>query len=146
MYTLKVSIGQDMCYIQKTISNKMAFIVRSVRFGRCGSPVFERDALRQNTKRPPQTRWSFKVGAAGFEPAAPCSQSRCANRTALRPERLILYGGGGGIRTRGTCFQVRRFSKPVVSATHPLHRVICTDLAEIIHTPVEHFQKRGKGK
>ncbi len=28
------------------------------------------------------------VGAAGFEPAAPCSQSRCANRTALRPENL----------------------------------------------------------
>jgi hypothetical protein len=28
----------------------------------------------------------LNVGAAGFEPAAPCSQSRCANRTALRPE------------------------------------------------------------
>ena len=26
------------------------------------------------------------VGAAGFEPAAPCSQSRCANRTAPRPD------------------------------------------------------------
>ncbi len=71
------------------------------------------------------------VGAAGFEPATPCSQSRCANRTALRPEKYLCFcfvqpfgysgGGGGGIRTRGTCFQVRRFSKPVVSATHPLH-------------------------
>ena len=29
---------------------------------------------------------SLYVGAAGFEPAAPCSQSRCANRTAPRPE------------------------------------------------------------
>ncbi len=26
------------------------------------------------------------VGVAGFEPATPCSQSRCANRTALYPE------------------------------------------------------------
>ena len=28
------------------------------------------------------------VGVAGFELATPCSQSRCANRTALRPECL----------------------------------------------------------
>ena len=26
------------------------------------------------------------VGVAGFEPTTPCSQSRCANRTALHPE------------------------------------------------------------
>ena len=26
------------------------------------------------------------VGAAGFEPATPWSQTRCANRAALRPE------------------------------------------------------------
>ena len=29
---------------------------------------------------------SVIVGVAGFEPATPCSQSRCANRTALHPE------------------------------------------------------------
>ena len=29
------------------------------------------------------------VGAAGFEPAAPCSQNRCANRTAPRPETIL---------------------------------------------------------
>gem|GEM_PF-4909045 len=29
------------------------------------------------------------VGAAGFEPATPCSQSRCASRTALYPERCV---------------------------------------------------------
>ena len=80
------------------------------------------------------------VGIPGFEPGAPCSQSRCANRTALYPEYLRLKkrlqkkevsnnlkyskkcGGEGGIRTRGTPFEVRRFSKPVVSATHPPHR------------------------
>ena len=32
----------------------------------------------------------FFVGVAGFEPATPCSQSRCANRTALHPDTLIL--------------------------------------------------------
>ncbi len=26
------------------------------------------------------------VGVAGFEPTTPCSQSRCANRTALHPD------------------------------------------------------------
>ena len=26
------------------------------------------------------------VGVPGFEPGTPCSQSRCANRTALHPE------------------------------------------------------------
>ena len=28
----------------------------------------------------------YIVGVAGFEPTTPCSQSRCANRTALHPE------------------------------------------------------------
>ena len=30
---------------------------------------------------------SCEVGVAGFEPATPWSQTRCANRTALHPER-----------------------------------------------------------
>ena len=30
------------------------------------------------------------VGVKGFEPSTPCSQSRCANRTALRPEDVFL--------------------------------------------------------
>lgn len=29
------------------------------------------------------------VGAAGFEPATPWSQTRCANRTAPRPEQFF---------------------------------------------------------
>ena len=41
----------------------------------------------------------FCVGVAGFEPATPCSQSRCASRTALCPDQL---GGEGGIRTPGS--------------------------------------------
>ena len=32
------------------------------------------------------------VGVAGFEPATPCSQSRCANRTALYPEVGVSVG------------------------------------------------------
>ena len=36
---------------------------------------------------------------------------------------IIHSSGEGGIRTLGTLFKVRRFSKPSVSATHPPHRV-----------------------
>ena len=34
---------------------------------------------------------SFFVGVAGFEPTTPCSQSRCANRTALHPESFFIF-------------------------------------------------------
>ena len=34
---------------------------------------------------------SFIVGVAGFEPTTPCSQSRCANRTALHPDNIRLF-------------------------------------------------------
>ena len=35
----------------------------------------------------PSGKFTFLiVGVAGFEPTTPCSQSRCANRTALHPE------------------------------------------------------------
>ena len=33
------------------------------------------------------------VGVAGFEPTTPCSQSRCANRTALHPEIFKRHKG-----------------------------------------------------
>ena len=41
----------------------------------------------------------FCVGVPGFEPGTPCSQSRCASRTALCPDNR---GGEGGIRTPGS--------------------------------------------
>ena len=48
----------------------------------------------------------FLVGAPGFEPGTPCSQSRYANRTALRPEICLQLSekscGERGIRTLGT--------------------------------------------
>ena len=31
------------------------------------------------------------VGVPGFEPGTPCSQSRCANRTALHPESFFIF-------------------------------------------------------
>ncbi len=34
----------------------------------------------------------IKVGVAGFELATPCSQSRCANRTALHPVAFAFCG------------------------------------------------------
>ena len=46
---------------------------------------------------------SFYVGAKGFEPSTPWSQTRCASRTALRPDDCVgWFCGEGGIRTPGT--------------------------------------------
>ncbi len=42
---------------------------------------------------------SFFVGIPGFEPGTPCSQSRCANRTALHPEHHLNYRASCRIRT-----------------------------------------------
>ena len=67
----------------------------------------------------------FIVGAKGFEPSTPCSQSRCASRTAPYPEKkddttiVFFLRGEGGIRTPGTHCWIRQFSKLLVSATHP---------------------------
>ena len=40
------------------------------------------------------TFFVFEVGVAGFEPATPCSQSRCASRTALCPDNHPAEKGG----------------------------------------------------
>ena len=53
----------------------------------------------------------FIVGAKGFEPSTPCSQSRCASRTAPYPEKKddlassSFFRGEGGIRTPGTLIE-----------------------------------------
>ena len=82
------------------------------------------------------------VGVAGFEPATSASQTRRDNRATLHPDNecistfvdykettgvnfLYLYcsvfsrriSGETGIRTLGTLVRVRRFSKPLLSAT-----------------------------
>ncbi len=44
------------------------------------------------------------VGVTGFEPVTPCSQSRCANRTALHPE---LVSAGRFSRDTSLRFAVR---------------------------------------
>jgi hypothetical protein len=53
------------------------------------------------------------VGAAGFEPAAPCSQSRCSTRLSYAPDRYFSglvaafprpeNGQNGTIGQRGRC-------------------------------------------
>ena len=43
-------------------------------------------------------------------------------RPSIRIGIVKCFRGEGGIRTLGTSFEVRRFSKPLVSATHPPHR------------------------
>lgn len=42
----------------------------------------------------PKKTTPLSVGVAGFEPAALCSQSRYANRTALHPESLVAVRAG----------------------------------------------------
>ena len=42
---------------------------------------------------------------------------------ACATSRTIFNCGGGGIRTRGTELPVRQFSKLLISATHPPHRL-----------------------
>ena len=55
-------------------------------------------ARAKNTKRPLTfvNDLCVLVGVAGFEPAAPCSQNRCANRTALYPEQFFSSAVRGG--------------------------------------------------
>ena len=47
------------------------------------------------------------VGVAGFEPTTPCSQSRCANRTALHPEcffhKNFIFVGVAGFEPTTPC-------------------------------------------
>ena len=45
--------------------------------------------IRKRVRNAILTLWFSVVGAKGFEPSTPCSQSRCASRTALRPENEL---------------------------------------------------------
>ena len=59
----------------------------------CIWTVFSARVLYANKKRNKKLWFHFLllfVGVAGFEPTTPCSQSRCANRTALHPETFFL--------------------------------------------------------
>jgi hypothetical protein len=56
--------------------------------------------------------------------------AECATGLRYIPKNFIyqtslnipeVLSGEGGIRTLGTTFEVRRFSKPLVSASHPPH-------------------------
>ena len=55
----------------------------------------------------------LSVGVARFELATLCSQSRCANRTALHPETNFFLAERGGFEPPVPHKTVRRFSKPV---------------------------------
>ena len=54
-------------------------------------------AFEVKTKKSPTERSSFLVGIPGFEPGTLCSQSRCANRTALHPVAFELRCKGTAI-------------------------------------------------
>ena len=60
---------------------------------------------------------NLSVGIPGFEPGTPCSQSRCANRTALHPESVILKVVGiPGFEPGTPCSQSRCANR---TALHP---------------------------
>ena len=56
------------------------------------------------------------VGARGFEPPAPWSQTRCANQTALRPDKHLLTQKVDGIILYIFSF-VKSFSRKIVKNT-----------------------------
>ena len=56
------------------------------------------------------------VGARGFEPPAPWSQTRCANQTALRPDKHLLTQKVDGIILYIFYF-VKSFSRKIVQNT-----------------------------
>ncbi len=58
----------------------------------------------------------YSVGVKGFEPSTPCSQSRCANRTALRPERN---------KADGFIFRVQSYGDFCYCATGSLNFFAC---------------------
>ena len=100
------------------------------------------------------------VGVPGFEPGTPCSQSRCANRTALHPEMCYFFPKNvplSNLAERGgfeppVQLPVRQFSKLLVSATHPslLKFGWCKcrnhfHVVKIIWWKIEYFFLRSEG-
>ncbi len=60
------------------------------RVCRFSKPVVSATHPRHRMAKFIKNKDQIMVGVAGFEPAAPCSQSRCANRTAPHPELALL--------------------------------------------------------
>ena len=57
---------------------------------------------------------SLTVGVAGFEPTTPCSQSRCANRTALHPESLYFVYFSKAMQRYGLFLNPQTFSRIIL--------------------------------
>ncbi len=78
----------------------------------------------------------FVVGVKGFEPSTPCSQSRCANRTALRPDTSLLEKRGTKVLLlAGICkFCVWKFLKIVRNTAEfgEIHTLTCTNRFKVL--------------
>ena len=85
------------------------------------------------------------VGVAGFEPATYSSQSCRDNRTTLHPDMFFLRRGGDS-NPRYT-FDVRQFSKLLVSATHPplLKEKVNNVKNDTTYLQLLYFRRGGKG-
>ncbi len=66
-------------------------------------------------------KWERTAGfGIGAMPMIIAAVARLHSPTLMsKIQKIQINGGDGGIRTLGTVFTVRRFSKPLVSATHP---------------------------
>ena len=77
------------------------------------------------------TTAAIKISHRGFRRFAPTSPPACGGlcqkktKSSMSKLRCFLFSFGGerGIRTPGTGKSVRQFSKLLVSATHPSHRI-----------------------
>src|SRR5690606_32714688 len=91
------------------------------------------------------------VGVAGFEPATPWSQTRCANRTALHPEKKFTLNqkvitidslqfpcGEGGIRTPGTLIEYDSLANCWFQPLTHLSNDIKTKNKSLLHGEVEY--------
>ncbi len=89
--------------------------------------VRERRGGRQSPARTvlcvrPGTLMSL-VGAAGFEPATPCSRSRCATRLRYAPPRGAVYRGRS--RAPQAIAGTHRFLRDFAAGTRRFSRRVC---------------------
>ncbi len=73
---------------------------------------------KRKKRHSPEFASKKMVGVARFELAAPCSQNRCANRTALYPDNLSsLYPRNGLTATSYSLLLPLRFFWPSIGAS-----------------------------
>src|SRR3989344_8166541 len=97
----KWSGGLDFSHLKFALANlgssrsSLATRKRVPRSVRCSNPLFVANSpldclhMKDPQFKKLERRSNFlNLGVTGFEPATPCSQSRCASQAALHPENI----------------------------------------------------------